>query len=109
MIRGNRYQVLEGEFYRYVLAPHNDVLEEVYGIGATDIAEGFQAIADATRSGHANAILEMMKQFEAAKAFSIEQGKSMEDAMEAWVAENAEQSKAAGGRWRICFAVVLPM
>lgn len=97
MIRGNRYQVLEGEFYRYVLAPHNDVLEEVYGIGATDIAEGFQAMADATRSGHANAILEMMKQFEAAKAFSIEQGKSMEDAMEAWVAENAEQSKAARG------------
>jgi hypothetical protein len=97
MIRGNRYQVLEGEFYRYVLAPHNDVLEEVYGIGATDIAEGFQAMADATRSGHANAIIEMMKQFEAAKAFSIEQGKSMEDAMEAWVAENAEQSKAARG------------
>ncbi|MGQ0334550.1 SEC-C metal-binding domain-containing protein [Halomonas elongata] len=97
MIRGNRYQVLEGEFYRYVLAPHNDILEEVYGIGATDIAEGFQAMADATRSGHANAIIEMMKQFEAAKAFSIEQGKSMEDAMEAWVAENAELSKAAQG------------
>lgn len=97
MLRGNRYQVLEGEFYRYVLAPHNDVLEEVYGIGATDIAEGFQAMADATRSGHANAIIEMMKQFEAAKAFSIEQGKSMEDAMEAWVAENSEQSKAARG------------
>src|SRR5690554_581582 len=97
MIRGNRYQVLEGEFYRYVLAPHNDVLEEVYGIGATDIAEGFQAMADATRSGHANAIIEMMKQFEAVKAFSIEQGKSMEDAMEAWVAENTEQSKAAQG------------
>lgn len=56
MIRGNRYQVLEGEFYRYVLAPHNDVLEEVYGIVATDIAEGFQAMADATRSGQANAI-----------------------------------------------------
>lgn len=97
MIRGNRYQVLEGEFYRYVLAPHNDVLEEVYGIGATDIAEGFQAMADATRSGHANAITEMMKQFEAVKAFSIEQSKSMEDAMESWIAENEEQSKAARG------------
>ncbi|HEK2642193.1 TPA: SEC-C domain-containing protein [Proteus mirabilis] len=97
MIRGNRYQVLEGEFYRYVLAPHNDVLKEVYGIGATDIAEGFQAMADAIRSGQANAIIEMMKQFEAVKAFSIEQSKSMEDAMESWIAENEEQSKAARG------------
>jgi hypothetical protein len=55
ILRGNRYQVLEGEFYRYVLAPHNDVLKEVYGVGAAEIAEGFQALADATRSGHANA------------------------------------------------------
>jgi hypothetical protein len=28
MLRGNRYQVLEGEFYRYVLAPHDDVLKK---------------------------------------------------------------------------------
>ncbi len=95
MIRGNRYQVLEGEFYRYVLAPHNDVLEEVYGVGAADIAEGFQAMADATRSGHANAILEMMKQFEAAQAFAAEQSKPMEDVMEAWGEANAERTKAA--------------
>lgn len=94
MLRGNRYQVLEGEFYRYVLAPHNDVLEEVYGIGAADIAEGFQAMADATRSGHADSIMEMMKQFEAARAFAAEQDKPLEDVMEAWITANAEQSKA---------------
>ena len=63
MLRGNRYQVLEGEFYRYVLAPHNDVLKEVYGVGAADIAEGFQAMANATRSGHADAIMEMLKKW----------------------------------------------
>lgn len=96
MLRGNRYQVLEGEFYRYVLAPHDDVLKEVYGIGAADIAEGFQAMADATRSGHADAIMEMMKQIEAAQAFAAAQDKPLEDVMEAWVAANAEQSKAAG-------------
>ena len=28
MLRGDRYQVLEEEFYRYVLSPHNDVLKE---------------------------------------------------------------------------------
>lgn len=96
MLRGNRYQVLEGEFYRYVLAPHNDVLQETYGVDATDIAEGFQAMADATRSGQADAIMEMMAQFKAAQAFAKAQNKPLEDVMEAWVAENADQSKAAG-------------
>lgn len=96
MLRGNRYQVLEGEFYSYVLAPHNDVLQEVYGVGAAEIAEGFQAIADATRSGHAAAVDEMMKQFEAAHAFAAAQNKPLEDIMVAWVATHEEQSKAAG-------------
>jgi len=96
MLRGNRYQVLEGEFYHYVLAPHNDVLKEVYGAGAADIAEGFQAMADATRSGHADAMMEMMTQFEAAQAFAAAQNKPLDEVMEAWVAANAEQSKVAG-------------
>jgi len=95
MLRGNRYQVLEGEFYRYVLAPHNDVLKEEYGVGAADIAEGFQAMADATRSGHADAVMEIKKQFEAAQAFALAQDKPLDDVMEAWVAANAKQSKAA--------------
>lgn len=94
MMRGNRYQVLEREFYRYVLAPHNDVLQEVYGVGAADIAEGFQAMADATRSGHADASMAIMKQFEAAQAFAAAQDKPLEDVMEEWVAANAEQAKA---------------
>lgn len=96
MLRGNRYQVLEGEFYRYVLAPHEDVLREVYGVGAADIAEGFQAMANATRSGHSNAITVMMKQFEAASSFAMAQGKPLEHVMEGWVASNVEQTKAAG-------------
>jgi len=96
MLRGNRYQVLEEEFYRYVLTPHDDVLKEVYGVGAANIAEGFQAMADATRSGHAEAITEMMKQFEAAQAFAAAQDKPLEDVMEAWVAADEEQSKTAG-------------
>lgn len=95
ILRGNRYQVLEGEFYDYVLAPHNDVLKEVYGIGASDIAEGFQAMADATRSGHADAISEMKKQFQAAQAFAEAEKKPLEDIMGEWAANNAGQSEAA--------------
>ncbi|GAB3681962.1 YecA family protein [Salinisphaera aquimarina] len=96
MLRGNRYQVLEGDFYRYVLAPHNSILKEVYGVSAADIAEGFQAMADATRSGHADAIMEMMTQFEAAQAFAAAAGRPLANVMEEWVKANAEQSNAAG-------------
>lgn len=99
MMRGNRYQVLEGEFYRYVLAPHNEALEEVYGVGAAHIAEGFQAMADAMCSGHAEATIEIMKQFEAAQAFTAAKDKTLEEIIEAWVATDSEQAKAA--RWAI--------
>lgn len=96
LLRGNRYQVLEGEFYSYVLAPHDDVLKEVYGVGAIAIAEGFQDMANATRTGHADAAEEMMRQFEAAQEFALEQEKPLEDVMEEWVAANVDQSEAAG-------------
>jgi hypothetical protein len=96
VMRGNRYQVLEGEFYRYVLAPHNDVLEDVYGVGAAYIAEGFQDMANATRSGHAEATMEVMKQFDAAQAFAAAQDKPLADVVAAWVEANAEQAKTAG-------------
>lgn len=96
MLRGNRYQVLEGEFYAYVLAPHNDVLREVYGVGSSDIAEGFQAMANSARSGHADAMSEMMKQFQEAQDFADANGKPMQDIMEEWSAKNAEKLDAAG-------------
>ena len=95
LLRGNRYQVLEDEFYRYVLTPHDDALKKVYGVGATEIAAGFQAMADATRLGQAGAIEEMMKQFKAAEAFAAHQNKKLEDAMEAWGITNTDQLELA--------------
>jgi hypothetical protein len=94
-IRGNRYQVLEGEFYQYVLATHDEALKEIYGVGAMEVAAGFQAMADAVRTGHALAIEEMMAQFEAVKAFAASTARPLEEAMEEWVAENKDLSKAA--------------
>lgn len=96
LLRGNRYQVLEGEFYNYVLARHDDVLIEVYGAGATEISEGFQDMANATRIGQANAMEEMMKQFEAAQNFAMQQEKPLTEVTADWVAANADQSEAAG-------------
>jgi len=54
-LRGHRYQVLEEEFFRYVLAPHDDALREAYGIGAADIAAGIQQIALSMMLGHSDA------------------------------------------------------
>lgn len=54
-IRGNRYQVLEGEFFGFVLAPHDAALRSVYGVGATEVAAGIQCIANAMRTGFADA------------------------------------------------------
>lgn len=95
LLRGNRYQVLEGEFYRYVLAPHDDLLKEVYGVVAQDIAAGFQAMTDATRSGHSDAILNMMDSFDAVQAIGKEQGVGMDEAMKIWAEANASQLAAA--------------
>ena len=53
-------------------------------------------MADASRSGHADAISEMMKQFQAAQAFAVEKKKPLEDIMGEWQANNVEQLKAAG-------------
>ena len=90
MLRSNRYQVLEGEFYRYVLAPHDDILKQVYGVSAGDIADGFQTMTDVMRTGHAVAIVEVMKQFDTFTAFASGKEESDETLMEKWVAANPE-------------------
>jgi hypothetical protein len=55
LIRGHRHQVLEEEFFQFVLAPHDDALNQAYGAGAAEIASGMQRIADSFRAGHAKA------------------------------------------------------
>ena len=93
-LRGNRYPVLEEEFYSYVLNPHTDTLNEVYGATARDIATGFQEMANAVRLGQANAIIKLKEQFHQVKAISSVRGIPLEVAAEAWNTENPEASKA---------------
>ena len=51
LIRGHRYQALEKEFFSFVLKPHANALQTVYGMGSDAIAAGVQAITDALRAG----------------------------------------------------------
>ncbi len=94
MMRGNRYQVLEEEFYSYVLAPHNDVLIEAYGVGSAEVAKGFQAIANASRSGVADAIDEIEAQQSHMAAYAAKSNTPPEDAMIVWAKNNPERSGA---------------
>jgi hypothetical protein len=45
LLRGNRYIPLEAEFYAYALAPHNDVLTEMYGVSAEEVGTAIQRAA----------------------------------------------------------------
>lgn len=56
MIRGHRYQVLEEDFFRFVLEPHDAALREAYGISFADIAKGIQSISDTFRAGFSQAV-----------------------------------------------------
>jgi hypothetical protein len=96
LLRGNRYQVLEGEFYRYVLQPHNAMLRQVYGVGAEEIAAGFQQMSDASRSGPADAISEIERQFASATAFAKERKRPLDQVMGDWLKSDPDGPRAAG-------------
>ena len=68
-LRGRRYQVLEEEFLKFMLRPHDEVLWKCYGMGADEVAAGVQAIADASRTGLSRASEEIELGMKAAESF----------------------------------------
>lgn len=82
LIRGHRYQVLEREFYEFVLTAHDDALVREFGVGATEIARGIQDIADAMRLGHMRAAKTLFKHSNIAQKISKRHGISIEEAGE---------------------------
>ena len=94
LIRGNRYQVLEEEFFRFVLAPHADALRAAYGLGHEEIATGIQAIADVMRSGLGAAVEGIRERMDQARALVGQTGQSMETILERLKADPAFQSEA---------------
>lgn len=80
-IRGHRHQVLEEEFFKFVLEPHDDALKETHGAGAAQIAAGMQRIADAFRSGHARAAELLTEQQERTMELCEREAISLEEAI----------------------------
>jgi len=81
-LRGHRYQVLEGEFFRFTLSPHEVALRQAYGVGADAIAEGLQQITLSMMLGHAKAMETLAASAATADALVAEHGILPEDAAE---------------------------
>jgi hypothetical protein len=97
IIRGHRYQVLEGEFFRYVLGPHADALLTAYGMEPNAIAEGVQAIANTVRSGVSEATQRLMAGMDRANALVSSGSKDMGAAIEALKAADGTFSGEMAG------------
>jgi len=104
MIRGHRYQTLEGEFYAAALAPHDDVCREIYGIGAAEIGAEMQAISDSMRLGHIRAMDAIYGQFQAVTGIADEKGVEMAEALELWAAEHPDGKEQARDAFRELFS-----
>ena len=81
-IRGHRYQVLEGEFFRFVLAPHDAALREAYGMGSEDIALGIQNISNAFRAGFSDAADRLMETMDDTYRVAQDSGETLETVLE---------------------------
>ncbi|MGJ5134384.1 hypothetical protein [Bradyrhizobium oligotrophicum] len=96
MIRGHRYQVLEEEFFQFVLAPHETALHAAYGIGSDEIAKGIQSIADSFRTGYGGAVEKMHTRWSACLDTMESEGLPMEAAIEKMKAADSDFSTEMG-------------
>jgi hypothetical protein len=75
LIRGRRYPVLEEEFFTYVLTPHEEALQDIYGVSAAGVAKAIQAAANIQREGIHKAgesLRELMEETAAAKTDDLQ-------------------------------------
>lgn len=96
LIRGHRYQVLEGEFFRFALEPHSDALKSAYGVDHDEIAAGIQRIADAFRAGVSRAADELNAAMQRADAITKASGEDLETIMTRLRAEEPEYTEEIG-------------
>ena len=64
LVRGQRYQVYEYEYYEKLLAPHNDVFLELYGITANDIILGIKKLQFELTQGKFDALNDFGRLFD---------------------------------------------
>lgn len=103
LIRGHRYQVLEREFFAYVLEPHADALRQAYGMEPDAIADGIQNIADAFRAGFSNAAERMFSRMEQAYELVEETGDDLETVLKRLQSDETGYAAEMSGNLRDMF------
>ena len=97
LIRGNRYQVLEGEFFAFVLKPHDGAFRRAYGIGSDVIAEGIQSIATSLREGFSEAAHRLEGHMNATHDFAAGRGISVQQAITELASVDADRIEDLSG------------
>lgn len=92
IIRGNRYQVLEGEFFEFVLKPHDEAIRRAYGVGSDTVAKGIQAIATSMREGFSEAADRLEGHMQATHEFAAGHGISVQAAIARLAATDAART-----------------
>jgi hypothetical protein len=103
LIRGHRYQVLEEEFFKFVLEPHDEALKKTYGVDAGAIAEGIQSITHSIRSGYSAAIEKMHDGIKASEAIIKDEAVTFEAAIEKIKGDNPDFPAEMAGVWSDMF------
>ncbi len=96
LIRGNRHQALEREFFTFVLETHNEAFLRIYGVSAIEIASGIQDITDSMRIGHQRSKNHLDEQLSAIKLLSKERRLPFNQSVEIWKKENPNKEKLLG-------------
>lgn len=99
-IRGHRYPVLEEEFFRFVLEPHDAALREAYGIGFTDVAKGIQSISDTFRTGFSQAVSTIKERMDDTYRQVEESGESLAAVLDRQKAEDRSFGYEMAGMFR---------
>lgn len=80
-VRGNRYQVYELEPLKNLLPPHDTVLQELFGVTATDILTGLGKLQYSLSQGYADAMMDLLDKNHPFLR-SVDDGMNPDDVME---------------------------
>jgi len=100
LIRGNRYQVLEEEFFAFVLAPHADALQKIYGMEPNAIAAEIQAMANSIRTGVGQSIETIATRMEETHALMADKKQDMAAAIASLSQTDATFTREVEGAFR---------
>lgn len=62
-VRGNRYQVFELEPLKYLLPPHSEILQTLFGVTSDEVISGLEKLRYSLSQGYADAFMSLGKEY----------------------------------------------